>query len=217
MTDDDPSDESEDAGGSDPTDDVIGMYGAPGSEDTDDESTTGDDDGIDFPGPLGDTDADDEEMETETGRFYVKHTEDVAVTLHEVDTGQIFTLVENPDLEVHQILDATIQENPPLGVSYVVDEIHEVKTIPVEYSDEPPTSQVQTLVTDMEYDQAAAIEREGEGEIHVIHVEPAQTADAAADLDDDETTYKNAARFGVERVEIRTDEDEGIVSIRYLP
>jgi len=208
MTDDDPPGESADAGETDP-DDVIGMYGSPGPDDE------GEGDGIDFPGPLGDDD--DEEMETETGRFYVKHTEDVAVTLHEIDTQQIFTLVENPDLAAHQILDATIQENPPLGVSYVVDEIHEVRTIPVEYSDEVPTSQVQTLVTDMEYDQAAAIEREGEGEIHVIHVEPDQTEAAAAGLDEDETTYKNAARYGVDRVEIRTDEDEGIVSIRYLP
>jgi len=29
--------------------------------------------------------------------------------------------------------------------------------------------------------------------------------------------YKNAARYGVERVEIRADEDEGVVAVRYLP
>jgi hypothetical protein len=225
--------DSDDAGGdsadgTDSEEDVIGMYGSPapgdeGGDDTDESGSASAESGDDesgsatsFSGPLGDTD-EKEEMETETGRFYVKHTEDVAVTLHEVNTGQIFTLVENPDLEVHQILDATLMENPPLGVSYVIDELHSQETIPVEYSDEPPTNQVQTLVTDMEIDQAAAIEREGDGEIHVLNVEPERTSEAAEPLDEDETTYKNAARYGVERVEIRTDGDEGIVSIRYLP
>lgn len=201
--------------------DVIGMYGSPGPDETETsdsetEPVHDQEDSEGLPGPLGDSDPD-EEMETETGRFYVKHTEDVAVTLHEVNTGQIFTIVENPELEVHQILDATLMENPPLGVSYVIDELHEQRTIPIEYSDEPPTSQVQKLVRDMETDQAAAIEREGEGEIHVIHVDPEKTAEAAEDLDEDEMTYKNAARYGVERVEIRTDEEDGIVSVRYLP
>jgi hypothetical protein len=224
MTTDDTDEADDSTSGTDSDDEVIGMYGSPGTDDETDEAgdTTSEEQAADdgssagFPGPLGDDD-EKEEMETETGRFYVKHTEDVAVTLHEVNTGQIFTLVENPDLEVHQILDATLKENPPLGVSYVIDELHEQQTIPVEYSDEPPTTQVQKLVTDMETDQAAAIEREGEGEIHVIHVDPEQTSEAAEPLDDDETTYKNAARYGVERVEIRTDEEAGIVSIRYLP
>jgi hypothetical protein len=230
MTDnDDAGEQSQSEGeesGASTEDEVIGMYGSPAPEDAEDtdesesaEPAPEDDDaGSDtsFPGPLGDTD-EKEEMETETGRFYVKHTEDVAVTLHEVNTGQIFTLVENPDLEVHQILDATLMENPPLGVSYVIDELHSQETIPVEYSDEPPTGQVQKIATDMDTDQVVAIEREGEGEIHVLNVDPERTSEAAEPLEEDETTYKNAARYGVERVEIRTDEDAGVVSIRYLP
>jgi len=211
-------------------DDVVDMYGSPGGGTapgtTGDESGSSDanaDDGDDEPGGgsnlgaplLGDDEG--EEMEEVTSRFYVKHTEDVAVTLHEIDSEQIYTLIENPGLETHQILDATIAENPPLGVSYVLEEIHSEETIPVEYSDEPPTRQVQQIVTDMEHGQAVAIEREGEGEIHVLHVDPDDTADAAEGIDDDETTYKNAARYGIDRVEVRTDEEEGIVSIRYLP
>ena len=195
-------------------DDVAEMYGAPGGRDGD---GTNDDKGIganlDAP-VLG---SESEEMEEVTSRFYVKHTEEVAVTLHEIGTEQIYTLVENPGLETHQILDATIAENPPLGVSYVVEEIHSQETIPVEYSDEPPTRQVQGLVTDMEHDQAVAIEREGEGEIHILHVAPDDVAETAEYVDDDERTYKNAAHFGVERVEVRTHEEQGIVSIRYLP
>ncbi|PSP44609.1 hypothetical protein BRC69_07865 [Halobacteriales archaeon QH_6_66_25] len=209
--------ESPDAGDEGGDDDVAEMYGSPDAgEDGGDEGGDGYGANLDMDSPLLSGDAPDE-MEEVTGRFYVKHTEDVAVTLHEIGTEGIYTLVENPGLEVHQILDATLVENPPLGVSYLIEEIHEQRTIPVEYSDEPPTRQVQQLATDMEHDQAAAIEREGEGEIHIIHVAPEDVAETAESLDDDETTYKNAAEFGVERVEIRTDEDAGIVSIRYLP
>jgi len=69
----------------------------------------------------------------------------------------------------------------------------------------------------MDEGQAAAIDREGEGEIHILRVEPEHTEHTAEEVHDDEMTYKNAARYGIERVEIRTDEAEGIVSIRYLP
>jgi hypothetical protein len=207
-------------------DEVAEMYGAPGSAGGDRNGGEGSDSGeggeggeesvganLDAP-VLG---GDDDELEEVTSRFYVKHTEDVAVTLHEVGTEQIYTLVENPGFDVHEILDATIVESPPLGVSYLLEEIHERETIPVEYSDQPPTRQVQQLVTDMDRGQAAAIEREGEGEIHILHVDPEDTADTAEYVDEDETTYKNAARYGVDRVEVRTDEKQGIVSIRYLP
>lgn len=208
------------AGGGDTTegeDDVPGMYGTPGGGDSDGTDDEPDDEqvGANLDAPVLGSES--EEMEEVTGRFYVKHTEEIAVTLHEIGTEQIYTLVENPGLETHQILDATIAENPPLGVSYVVEEIHSQETLPVEYSDEPPTRQVQRLVTDMEHDQAVAIEREGEGEIHILHVAPDDVAATAEYVDDDERTYKNAARFGVERVEVRTDEEQGIVSIRYLP
>ena len=209
--------ESPDAGEDGGDDDVAEMYGSPDAgEDGGDEGGDGYGANLDMDSPLLSGDAPDE-MEEVTGRFYVKHTEDVAVTLHEIGTEGIYTLVENPGLEVHQILDATLVENPPLGVSYLIEELHEQRTVPVEYSDELPTRQVQQLATDMEHDQAAAIEREGEGEIHIIHVAPEDVGETAESLDDDETTYKNAAEFGVERVEIRTDEDAGIVSIRYLP
>jgi hypothetical protein len=214
-------DDSDDSTDSD-HDEVVDMYGSPGDSTAPNEEGDGAGDdqsagGAGFGGmPVGPGN-EDEEPERTTGRFYVKHTEDVAVTLHDIETTEIVTLVENPGLETHQILDATLVGKQPIEVSYVIDEIHDQQTIPVEYSDEPPTRQVQRLVTDMETGQAAAIEREGEGEIHILHVEPGETGDAAGELDDDETTYKNAARYGVNRVEIRTDEDEGIVSIRYLP
>lgn len=157
------------------------------------------------------------EPESVPGTFYVKFAQESAATLHEVNTAQICTLSHNPGLETHQIIEATLVAQPPMELSYVVDDLVSQRTIPVERSPEPPTTQVRTAAKDMEPGQAVAIEREGEGEIHILRVEPDETDSTAEELLDDEMPYKNAARYDVERVEIRTEEDTGTVSVRYLP
>lgn len=159
----------------------------------------------------------DEEPEVETGTFYVKHTEESATTLHEVETTQIFTLVENRDFERHEILEASLIAQPPMQVSYRINELVDRRMVPAEVSEEPPTSNAMRVAEEIDEGEALAIEREGDGEIHVLNVPPEAVADTAEELVDDEMTYKNAARYGVERVEIRTDDEEGVVSIRYLP
>ena len=42
-------------------------------------------------------------------------------------------------------------------------------------------------------------------------------ADAVTDVLDDEATLVRAARLGVNRVEVRSDVEAGVVSVRYLP
>jgi hypothetical protein len=207
-------DEDESADTDEADDPVASMYDQEKPGDTnDDEESDGTPAG--FGGsPVGEQS---DEPETSAGTFYVKHTEDSAVTLHEIDTSQIYTLVENPGLEPHQIIEATLMAQPPMQVSYLIKEMESQRTIPVETSPEPPTTRVMKLGTEMDEGQAAAIDREGEGEIHILRVEPEHTEHTAEEVHEDEMTYKNAARYGIERVEIRTDEDEGIVSIRYLP
>jgi len=196
---------------------VASMYNQPDEAEESDESTDEEESGppAGFDAPL--LGGDDDQPETSAGTFYVKHTEDTAVTLHEVNTAQIFTLVENPDLEKHQIIEATLIAQPPMEVSYVIDELESQRSIPIETSPEPPTRQVMNAAAEMEAGQAVAIEREGDGEIHILSVEPEHTAHTAEEVHEDEMTYKNAARYGIERVEIRTDEQDGVVSIRYLP
>lgn len=159
------------------------------------------------------------ELEEVTGTFYVKHAEGISATLHEVDTAQICTLTENPGLERHEIIEATLKAQPPMGVSYLIEDLDAQYSIPVERSPESPTKHVRDIATgELEVGDAIAIEREGKGEIHILRVESGQTAQTAEELHDDEMTYKNAARYDdVSRVEIRTDEDEGVVSIRYMP
>jgi hypothetical protein len=154
--------------------------------------------------------------ETTTGTFYVKHATDSSVTLHDVDTAQILTLAENPGVESHEIIEATLVAQPPMEVAYLVDEMTGQYSVPVETSPEPPTRQVRETAAEMDETQAATIEREGEGEIHVLRVPPEDVDQTATEVGDDEMTYKNAARCGIDRVEIRTDET-GIVSVRYLP
>lgn len=195
---------SDDAAGED---DLVSMYDQPSSEgDTDGTS-------VQLDSPVGESPAD---PDTASGTFYVKYATDVSVTLHEVDTGQIFTLIENPGVESHDILEATLEAQPPMEVSYLVDELEATYTVPVERSPEPPTRQVQEVAAEMDEMEAVAIDREGEGEIHVLSVDPEDIEQTAEELHEDEMTYKNAARYGVNRVEIRTDET-GLVSVRYLP
>lgn len=225
--------ENEDAENTDDVDDVVSMYEDDGKtgpgdapspdSDGDDGSNAGDsspgDDagGSDLKAPKIEPGGG--EPETVTGTFYVKHAEEISATLHEVDTAQICTLTENPGLERHEIVEATLESQPPMGVSYLIEKLESQYTIPVEHSTESPTKHVRDVATgELDVGDAVAIEREGKGEIHILRVEPSQTADTAAELRDDEMTYKNAARYDeVSRVEIRTDEDEGIVSIRYMP
>lgn len=211
---------------SDDDDAVAGMYDqsrsseSPVEERRDDESSNEEstDDGGSgmFGSPLLDEGG--EEPERSAGTFYVKYAQDSAATLHEVHTSQICTLVENPGFETHDIIEATLVAQPPMQVSYLVQELEAHYSIPVETSPEPPTKQVMEIGADIGQGEAVAIEREGKGEIHILKVDPEHTSRTADELYDDEMTYKNAARYDeVERVEIRTDENEGIVSIRYLP
>ena len=178
------------------------------------ESDDSDDDSGSFEAPLLDGD---DEPETSAGTFYVKYAQESAVTLHEVNTAQICTLIENPGFENHDIIEATLVAQPPMQVSYLVQDLEAHYSIPIERSPEPPTQQVRGVAGDIEIGEAVAIEREGEGEIHILRVDPEDTERTAEELDEDEMTYKNAARYGAEHVEVRTDEDEGVVSIRYLP
>lgn len=179
-------------------------------ETLDDEEPTGT-----YGQPSGD-DGNGSESEPATGSFYVKHAADGSVTLQDIDTAQIFTLTENPGFETHEIVEASLVAQPPMELSYVVDELETSYTVPVETSPEPPTRQVRETAAEMDPTEAVVIEREGEGEIHVLRVEPDAVVQTTEELHEDEMTYKNAARSGVERVEIRTDES-GIVSVRYLP
>ena len=233
MTDDSDAD-SESASGDD--EQVLGMYEQSGADDVvemnDDTARAETGDGTES-ADTAQSEADDAhdtaesetplidegsgEPETESGTFYVKYAEESAVTLHEVHSGQIFTLIENPGVEAHDIIEASLVAQPPMQVSYLIDELVDHYSVPVETSSEPPTQHVQDIAMDLDFGESVAIDRKGEGEIHILRIEPDDVGQVASELTTDELTYKNAARYDVGRVEIRAEYDDGVVSIRYLP
>jgi hypothetical protein len=213
--------------------DPIGMYGEPGDEgfvssepdgetaeggDESGESEDGEGEGKSprFDTPLVSEDSG--EPETAYGTFYVKYAEDTALTLHEVETGQIFTVIENPGIETHEIIEASLIAQPPMQVSYLIDDLDAQYSIAVEVSEEAPTQTVRELAGELDTGESLPINRKGKGEIHILRVDPDEVERIVEELPEDELTHKNAARYDdVDRVEIRSDAEMGLVSVRYLP
>lgn len=153
--------------------------------------------------------------ETVQGTFYVASADEGTAVLHDVQTSQVHTLAENPGVEPGEVVEATIEPQPPLDAVWSVVDISGRRTITVERSPEPPTQQARELAADQAVGELTTRERAGEGELHVITVPGEQTDQAAADVVDDEATVTRAARLGVDRVEVRAD--DGVLSVRYLP
>lgn len=198
-------------------DPIAGMYDEDGPSPVRPGEAYDDDDDDESGGLTGPLAEEPEEPETKSGTYYVKYAEEKAVTLHDVETTEICTLIENPDVETHDIIEATLIAQPPMEVSYLIKELDDRYSIAVERSAEPPTTQVMEISEEMDQEEVIPIEREGEGQIHILKLDPELVEQTADSLDDEENPYKNAARYGVDRVEIRTDADEGVISIRYLP
>lgn len=150
-----------------------------------------------------------------TGTFVVTTADEEAATLRDVSDQQVVTLAENPDLTAGEVLEATVEPEPPMEVTYALAEVESRRTIPVERSDLSPTTMARDLAAEQAEGEITRRERAGEGEIHVLTVPEDRTDRAAADVVDDEATLERAARLGVERVEVR--DDDGVVSVRYLP
>lgn len=151
------------------------------------------------------------------GTFLVTSADEESVVLRDVTDSQVHTLADNPGIEVGEVLEAAIEPQPPMEVVWEVVELHAQRTIPVEESPEPPTRQALELGGDQPEGEVTRRERAGEGEVHVLTVPPAGTGDAVADVLGDEETVARAARLEAVRVEVRADEEAGIVSVRYLP
>lgn len=149
------------------------------------------------------------------GTFVVTHADAESAVLRDVRDGQVHTLADHPELSAEEVLEATLRPQPPMELTWDLVELEARRTIPVERSPESPTRQAREVASDQSVGDVTRTERAGEGELHVLSVSPGQTADAVADVLDDEATVSRAARLGVSRVEIRAA--DGVVSVRYLP
>ncbi|PSQ14329.1 hypothetical protein BRC99_03005 [Halobacteriales archaeon QS_7_69_60] len=149
------------------------------------------------------------------GRFLVTGADEASAVLKDVDRGQVHTLSDNPGVEAGDVIEGTVEAEPPMEVTYALVEVDERRHVTVEESREPPTTQERAIAADQPDGELTRRERAGDGELHVLTVPDEQTEAAVADVLDDEATLARAARLGVGRVEVRSE--PGVVSVRYLP
>ncbi|NHN63924.1 hypothetical protein G9463_11535 [Haloarcula sp. JP-Z28] len=149
------------------------------------------------------------------GTFLVTNADDGSATLRNVADSQVLTLSDNPGVEAGEVVEGTVEPEPPMEVTYTVTEVAERRTIPVETVDLAPTTQTTEIAAEQAPGELTTVERAGEGEVHVLTVPEDETTEAATDVVEDEATLSRAARLGVDRVEVRTA--AGVVSVRYLP
>jgi len=148
-----------------------------------------------------------------TSTFLVTAADEETATLRDVFDQQVITLSENPGLEADDVIEGTVEAEPPLEVAYRIDEIERQWQIPVERSDESPTTLSRDIAAEQATGEITKRERAGDGEFHVLTVPDAEAA--AQDVLDDVATLERAARLGVDRVSVRVG--DGVVSVRYLP
>ena len=157
-------------------------------------------------------------MDTEqSGTFLVTHAEDDSAVLKNVDSGQVHALASNPGVSEGDVIEGTVGSEPPLEVTWNLTDVESRRSISLDHSEEPPTSQERELAADTEVGEVSRAERAGTGELHVLSVPEGEIDKAVADVLDDEGTLARAARLDVNCVEVRTGRDEGTVSVRYLP
>ncbi len=154
-------------------------------------------------------------MTQKEGTFLVTHADEDSVTVRDVADSQVLTLSENPGLEAGAVIEATLEAEPPMEVTYAIDDLGAEYEIPVAVVDLEPTQQAKDLAADQPVGELTTRERAGTGELHVLTVPDGEAAPTAEEVAADDETVARAARLGVDRVEIRTA--EGAVSVRYLP
>jgi hypothetical protein len=157
-------------------------------------------------------------MDTEqSGTFLVAQADSDSAMLRNVASGQVHALASNPGIEAGDVIDGSVGSEPPLEVTWNLTNVESRRSIPVERGEEPPTSQEREIAADIAVGEIAREERAGTGELHVLSVPPEEVDVALTDVLDDEETLARAARLGVNRVEVRSDREEGVLSVRYLP
>ncbi|MDJ1430819.1 DUF5812 family protein [Halostagnicola sp. A-GB9-2] len=156
-------------------------------------------------------------MSEKTATFVVTHAEAESAVVRDIETAQVHTLASNPGLEVDDVLEATVAPEPPLEVAWEVVDVEQRRTIDLVDSDLSPTTHERELAADAQPGEVVREERAGTGEIHVLSLPEEDLEEAAEDVLEDAETVARAARLEAVRVEVRRDEDEGVLSVRYLP
>lgn len=156
-------------------------------------------------------------MTEKTGTFLVTEVDEESAILRDVETGQIHTLAEHDGYERWEVVAATLEAEPPMEVVWTVVEESSRRTVELLDSDLSPTTQAMEIAGEQSVGEVERVERAGTGEIHVLSVPPERVDEAVEDVLTDEETVARAARVDAVRVEVRSDPDEGVLNVRYLP
>jgi hypothetical protein len=153
----------------------------------------------------------------QSGTFLVTHAEEHSAVLRNVESGQVHALASNPGIDDGDVVEGTVGSDPPLEVTWKLVDVAERRSIALERSDEAPTSQEREIAMDQAVGEITRIPRAGTGELHVLTVPAGNSETATEDVLTDEETLARAARLSVDRVEVRSDDEAGVLSVRYLP
>lgn len=156
-------------------------------------------------------------MDERTGTFVVTHVDAHSALLRDVETAQVVTVGDHPDLTDGELIEATVAPEPPTNVTWTIDDLTDRWTVEVSETDLEPTRKSRSLAAETPVGDVSTYERAGTGEVHVLSVPPEGVETAAADVCDDPETVTRAGRLDARRVEIRTDETDGVLCVRYLP
>ena len=150
-------------------------------------------------------------MTEKSGTFLVTEADADSAVLSDVDGGQIHALSSNPGLEAGDVVEGTVEAEPPLEVTWTLVAVEERRSVTVDVVAEPPRTQARSMAPEI-VGELARDRIEG-GERHVIAVEPGTEERTATELVEDRATLERAARLGATRVEVRAG--DGLVSVRY--
>lgn len=152
-------------------------------------------------------------MEDTQGTFVVTHADEQVALLRDVETAQVHSVTDHPELEQGEIITGSLVAGS-LGTTWTVDAIDERRSVSVERTDLEPTAASRETAAEMKAGELRRLERAGEGEVHVLGTDAPEQA--AAEVASDPETVARAARLDAVRVEIRIEPDE-FLTVRYLP
>lgn len=151
--------------------------------------------------------------ETKSGTFLVTAADESSAVLSAVGDGQVCPLESNPGFAVDEVVEATLEPVGPLGVTWQAVDVDDQWVPEIAVLDESPGEVAMEIAAGRAPGRLAQVSIDT-GELHVLTVEAGRTDAAIADVFDDETTRRIAARLGAQRVEVRGA--EGVVGVRYL-
>lgn len=149
--------------------------------------------------------------------YLVTAVDEESAVVRDVDSGGVHTVVDHPDLEQGEVVEGTLEEAADHGLTWTLATVGDRWTPRVTVTDLEPTRRTREAVEDRPAGTLERLERAGEGTVHAISVDPGSATGGAREVAEDEATRERAARLGAVTVEIRYDDDAGVLAVRYLP